>query len=811
MKIPPLNSVTTANLTFTYLGYENPNPGASYEAQNWENHWIPQVAPSLAGTTTGTGSVGPVMSQSNFSPWILSTVCDTPHPVITVLSGALTFCAGDSVKLDAGTYAGSISYAWSPSGGTDSVATFNSSGTYTVTVTNTSVSSTASGSASVLVTVNTNNPLSVSIGASANPVCSGTGVTYTATPTNGGTSPTYQWEVNGTNEGTNSSTYSYDPANGDVITCVLTVGTGVTCSTGSPATSNSITETVNTNNPLSISISASANPVCSGTGVTYTATPTNGGTSPTYQWEVNGTNEGTNSSTYSYDPANGDVITCVLTVGTGVTCSTGSPATSNSVTETVNANPTAFTDTVVQPLCGQTIDTIRVTGVTEGGTGPYTYTYSDGGSFQSSDTFTSLTPNTYLITVKDNNGCTFSNDVSISSAAAPHITVTPTVICMGSTDTLIASSSSGPTTYSWSPTSTLSISVTGDTALATPTITTTYTITGTTGGCVGDTTAVVTVLDNPLSVSIIASANPVCSGTGVTYTATPTNGGTSPTYQWKVNGTDEGTNSSTYSYDPANGDVITCVLTVGTGVTCSTGSPATSNSITETVNTNNPLSVSIGASANPVCSGTGVTYTATPTNGGTSPTYQWEVNGTNEGTNSSTYSYDPANGDVITCLSPVGTGVTCSTGSPATSNSITETVNTNNPLSVNIGASANPVCSGTGVTYTATPTNGGTSPTYQWKVNGTDEGTNSSTYSYDPANGDVITCVLTVGTGVTCSTGSPATSNSITETVNTNNPLSVNIGASANPVCSGTGVTYTATPTNGGTSPHLSMESKRHR
>jgi len=62
-----------------------------------------------------------------------------------------------------------------------------------------------------------------------------------------------------------------------------------------------------------VSISASKNPFCSGTVVTFTTSPVNGGSSPAYQWKVNGNNAGTNSSLYSYSPQNGDNISCVMT------------------------------------------------------------------------------------------------------------------------------------------------------------------------------------------------------------------------------------------------------------------------------------------------------------------------------------------------------------------------------------------------------------------------------------------------------------------------------------------------------------------
>ena len=85
---------------------------------------------------------------------------------------------------------------------------------------------------------------------------------------------------------------------------------------------------------------------------------------------------------------------------------------------------------------------------------------------------------------------------------------------------------------------------------------------------------------------------------------------------------------------------------------------------------------------------------------------------------------------------------------------------------VNISASpANVICSGTNVTFMAAPTNGGTSPSYQWKKNGSNVGTNSNTYTSNSlSNGDQITCVLT--SNHSCATGNPATSNTIIMTVN---------------------------------------------
>ncbi|NVO10127.1 MAG: T9SS type A sorting domain-containing protein [Bacteroidales bacterium] len=289
----------------------------------------------------------------------------------------------------------------------------------------------------------------------------------------------------------------------------------------------------------------------------------------------------------------------------------------------------------------------------------------------------------------------------------------------------------------------------------------------------------------PASVNIVASpTGAVCAGTSVTFTAAPINCGTAPVYQWFVNGSTVGTNSPTYTFIPTNGQAVKCVMT-SNATPCLTGSPATSNTITTAVNPLLPASVSIVVSpASEVCTGTSVTFTATPTNGGTTPVYQWKVNGSPVGINSSTFNFIPSDGQTITCT--MTSNATCNTGSPATSNAITMKVNPFLPASVSISASPmGAVCTGTSVTFTATPTNGGTTPVYQWKVNGSPVGTNINTYTFIPINGQIVSCVMT-SNATPCLTGSPATSNTVTMIVS---PVSVGGNISSNQI-----ICYNDTP-----------------
>jgi hypothetical protein len=91
---------------------------------------------------------------------------------------------------------------------------------------------------------------------------------------------------------------------------------------------------VTSNVTPSVSITGTSN-ICPGTSVTFTATPTNGGSVPSYQWKLNGSNVGTNSTTYTNTGLiNGDIVSVVMNANN--TCQTTSTATSNSITMTVS-------------------------------------------------------------------------------------------------------------------------------------------------------------------------------------------------------------------------------------------------------------------------------------------------------------------------------------------------------------------------------------------------------------------------------------------------------------------------------------------
>jgi hypothetical protein len=318
-------------------------------------------------------------------------------------------------------------------------------------------------------------------------------------------------------------------------------------------------------------------------------------------------------------------------------------------------------------------------------------------------------------------------------------------------------------------------------------------------------TGITTTVDPILvpSVSIVSNDadNEICAGTSVTFTATPVNGGATPGYQWKLNGSNVSTSATYTTTTLANNDEVTLVMT--STALCASPATATSNLIKMKVNPVLTPSVTITSNDadNKICAGTSVTFTPTPLNGGTTPTYQWKINNSNVATGATYTTTTLANTNVVTVV--MTSNAVCASPVTATSTGITMTVDPVLVPSVSIASSDadNEICAGASVTFTPTPVNGGTTPAYQWKLNGSNISTSATYITTALANDDEVTVVLT--SNALCASPATATSNGIKTKVNPVLTPAVTITSddADNTICSGKSVLFTPTPVNGGATP----------
>ncbi|HEX6171870.1 MAG TPA: hypothetical protein VFZ33_19440 [Chitinophagaceae bacterium] len=295
--------------------------------------------PTVSPTVTTSYYLSAVNSFSGFIAKDTVTITVLAAPLAT--AGAdQAICTGTNAVIGVAPVAG-YSYSWTsiPAGFTSTVAnpTITPAATtqYIVTVLNTSGCS--AKDTVVISVINTIAP-SVSISIPATSVCSGTSVTFTATPTNGGTSPSYQWQVNGANAGTNSNTFSSPSlTNGAQVKVIMT--SSLNCASPTTANSNVITMTITNSSVPTITVSGNTI-ITAGQNTTISSTITNGGSSPIYQWQ-DSTNThtwqnipGASFATINYSPAqSGNKLRCILT--SNVVCASPAAVTSNALAFTV--------------------------------------------------------------------------------------------------------------------------------------------------------------------------------------------------------------------------------------------------------------------------------------------------------------------------------------------------------------------------------------------------------------------------------------------------------------------------------------------
>jgi hypothetical protein len=290
------------------------------------------------------------------------------------------------------------------------------------------------------------------------------------------------------------------------------------------------------------------------------------------------------------------------------------------------------------------------------------------------------------------------------------------------------------------------------------------------------------------SVSVTASTTTPCYGQAVTFTANPVYGGDTPVYTWRINNNiNNFGGGATFQSSLQDGDSVSVQMHSSYG--CASVYDVQSSWVVMHVTPSVMQNLSINASATSICPGQTVTFTALPENA-SSPVYQWKLNGNNVGSNSSTYQNSTlANHDTVQ-LSMTSSG--CVIPLTVNSNGIVMNVSGLAIHRLLSNATSTSICSGQQVTFTATPTNGGNNPNYEWTLNGNAVGSNSNIFQSSTLhNGDVIKVGMV--SSLSCASPGAVYSNTIAITVGSGVTPSVSIYASQTSICTGWLVKFFAT------------------
>jgi len=260
----------------------------------------------------------------------------------------------------------------------------------------------------------------------------------------------------------------------------------------------------------------------------------------------------------------------------------------------VASNAPAIDNVVpINPSCGATDGSIVITA--SGGVGTLNYSIDNGVTFQTSNSFTNLTSGSYIIVVKDANGCSSTQTQTLTGGATPPIVSAGTdqSVCSGTSVTL---NGSGAVTYTWDNGVPNGVPFTQSVGA------TTYTVTGTDGsGCTATDQVVVTVIASPVVDAGIDQS--VCSGTSVTL---------------------NGSGATTYSWDYGVIDGTPFTQAVGTTTYTVTGTNALCTATDQVIVTVTALPIVDAGVDQTVCDGTQVTLS-----GSGATTYTWDNGITN--------------------------------------------------------------------------------------------------------------------------------------------------------------------------------------
>lgn len=507
-----------------------------------------------------------------------------------------------------------------------------------------------------------------------------------------------------------------DPTIANPIASPVTT-TSYTAVVSSNGCTNSGTVTVTVEESLAVTVSSTATTICAGVPVTITATPTGGGPY-SYSWAPGG--ETTQAITVSPSTTTQYTVTVSNPCGATATASV-----------TINVNPTPTATAVGSDVCsGQTLN---LTGVTDIGT---TFQWTGPNGFSSTlqnpsipnATFSATGTYTFIATLGSCPSAPSSVAIQVQSAPTiSSVTATPPFACTGgSTQLNVVAMASLP-----------NVLITEITLFRTGTGQTNPYPAHITGQDFVELNNASTVAADVSGWTVSAYAS---NGTTPTHSITFPSGTVIPPNGVAVVHLGTGTNNASLLYFNTGGtsdtyfsgglggfllrngsNIIDAVATNGavfnaaTGVTASnwSGSATSAGGVAGVVRTA------------PNDSNTGADWTTAATTPQTIGTYNPGYNNPNTGTIAS-YSWAPAGLlNDATIANPVASGLTQDTTFTVTvasnagctsTGSVSVTVGA--PLTVDITASQNNICSGTQVTLTANITGGGSPYTYSWSPGG---------------------------------------------------------------------------------------------
>lgn len=479
--------------------------------------WSPSVSlvnPNVQNPTTINLSTTTVFTLTVTDN--ISGCQSTDQVTITVTGGILsvnatassyTICNGQSTQLNALASGGSGTYTYSwasnPSGfsSTSQNPTVAPVTTTTYTVTVDDGFNTASSGLTVTV-----NPLPTADAGSDVSVCSGSSVNLSAS---GGTN--YAWSPSGGLSSTSISNPAASPASSTTYTVTVTDSNGCSNTDDVNVTVDAV-PTANAGSDIAI---------CSGNSAGLSAS---GGTS--YAWSPSGGLSSTSIYNPTANPSSTTTYTVTVTNVQGCTDS-------DNIIVTVNPLPSANAGSD-DAICFGNSTNLNATGGTD-------YAWSPSGGLSSTSISNPVanptSTTTYYVTVSDANGCSSTDDVSVTVNPLPAADAgADAAICEGSSVMLGAD---GGTSYVWSPSAGLSDAFISN-PTADPAVTTTYTVTVIdANNCSATDDVIITV--NLLPTADAGADTTICEGNTIVLSAS---GG--ETYSWNT-----GDSTSSFSISPS--------------------------------------------------------------------------------------------------------------------------------------------------------------------------------------------------------------------------------------------------------------------